>query len=120
MWSRCHRRPRRHSSMANLESVGAADLESLRQLEERILELQLRLRGEHHNDSLMMMGDLAATLECQGDLAGSVILRRKMLEVVRSTSGERDPRRWPAQRISLRTSIGWVSSTSRWRTPICS
>jgi tetratricopeptide (TPR) repeat protein len=62
-----------------------------RALEEQVLEARRRIVGEEHPATLGSMGDLALTLQAQGDLTDARELQERVLEALRRTLGEEHP-----------------------------
>ncbi|MEQ6342087.1 MAG: tetratricopeptide repeat protein [Gammaproteobacteria bacterium] len=66
-------------------------LTGTRALEEGVLEVNRRVLGEEHPDTLASMNSLASTLWNQGDLEGARTLEEEVLEVSRRVLGEEHP-----------------------------
>jgi tetratricopeptide (TPR) repeat protein len=62
-----------------------------RQLQEQSLEINSRVLGEAHRDTLTSMENLAMTLGAQGDLTGARHLQERALAVMRRVLGDGHP-----------------------------
>jgi hypothetical protein len=67
------------------------DLPGARKIQEQVLDVSRRVRGEEHPNTLGSMNNLASTLCSQGDLPGARRIYEQVLDVCRRVLGEEHP-----------------------------
>ncbi|MBS4097374.1 MAG: tetratricopeptide repeat protein [Sulfuricella sp.] len=67
------------------------DFLGARALQEKALDISLRVLGKEHPTTLTVMNNLASTLSAQGDLPGARILEEKALDISRHVLGVEHP-----------------------------
>jgi hypothetical protein len=90
------------------------DLPGARLLQEQVLEVSRRIRGEEHPDMLTAMSDLAFTLHNQSDLPRAHSLRLQVLETRRRILGEMHPQTLSAM-TNLATTLLKLGETDQAR-----
>ena len=67
------------------------DLTGAREKQEEVLEIQRRILGDGHPNTLTLMNNLAETLRDQGDLTGARKKQDEVLEIQRRILGDEHP-----------------------------